>query len=58
MAACDCWSWLVFDGREEVRRALIVFERRRARFSARRLDGDPVDLAAGRPKPRKILYQC
>ena len=50
MAACGCWSWLVFDGREGVRRALVVFERR--------LDGDPVDLAAGRPKPRKILYQC
>jgi hypothetical protein len=58
MAACGCWSWLVFDGREGVRRALVVFERRRARLSARRLDGDPVDLAAGRPKPRKILYQC
>ena len=57
-AAHGCWSWLDFDGREGVCRAFAVFKRRRARLSARRLDGDPVDLAAGRPKPRKILYQC
>ena len=34
VAACGCWSWLVVDGREGVRRALVVFERRRALLSA------------------------
>ena len=56
MAACGCWYWLVFDGREGVRCVLVVFKRGRARVSVRRLDGDRVDLAAGRPKPRKKIF--
>ena len=58
LEAHGCWSWLVVDGWEGERHAYAVLERRRARSSARRLDGNRIDLAAGRPKPRKILYQC
>ena len=53
-----CWSWLFVDGREGERHAYVVLERRRARSSARRLDGNRIDLAAGHPKPWNIMYQC
>jgi hypothetical protein len=72
-AAHGCWSWRD-DGREGVRRAFVVLDLGdrpaaavralvtvrccRARSIARRLPGNLIDLAAGRPLPRKIPYHC